>query len=199
MQGYIRHEQNPVPGTLGNKVQSGDFLIYGEPATLEEAKRECQAEDYQLVIIDSPAKLHEVEEALMKDSNYNTISDKFWTGGYLNLSSIGKIASRDFEWHDGSSKKITTHSTELFKQFSSAQLDTAIENRVESFNKFCNYQVRDCAKLGNLLYVGLLHPKTHQGTSSRGLTILNPYGAYLNQDDDYFYVMCERKKKYHQQ
>ncbi len=119
MQGYIRHEQNPVPGTLGNKVQSGDFLIYGEPATLEEAKRECQAEDYQLVIIDSPAKLHEVEEALMKDSNYNTISDKFWTGGYLNLSSIGKIASRDFEWHDGSSKKITTHSTELFKQFSS--------------------------------------------------------------------------------
>ena len=171
MQGYIRHEQNPVPGTLGNKVLSGISWSTANRRHLKKRKGNVK----------------------LKIINW------FWTGGYLNLSSIGKIPSRDFEWHDGSSKKITTHSTELFKQFSSAQLDTAIENRVESFNKFCNDQVRDCAKLGNLLYVGPLHPKTHQGTSSRGLTILNPYGAYLNQDDENFYVMCERKKKYHQQ
>ena len=39
MQGYIHHKS--IPGTIGKRVQSGDFLIYDAVATLEEAKKEC--------------------------------------------------------------------------------------------------------------------------------------------------------------
>lgn len=191
MQGYVLLKS--MPGSIGDKVQSGGFFIYDALATLEEAKLECESQNYQLVIIDSPAKLHEVEEALIKDSKYYTTSDKFWTGGYLNIS-MGKTPSRNFEWY-GISNGTTPYSKELFKQFSIAQLDLAIENRVESLNVFCKDQVnRDyCVERENLLYVGLLHPKTKRGTSSRGLTILNAYGHYLSHDDDNYYVMCEKK------
>lgn len=185
-----------LPGTIGQKVQSGKFLIYDGLATIEEAIRECGSQqDYNLVVIDTISKLTEVENTLINVSKHQSISYKFWTGGYLNVS-MENPSNKNFEWLG--STKITPYSKELFKQFTEAQLNVAIQNRLTLLkNKECKDVARHCSPAEeSLLYVGLHHPKTNRGTFRKGLTILNPYlttSDSRQRNSINFHVICEEK------
>lgn len=190
----IFDQQNSIPAFIRMKVKSGNFLIYGVSATIEDALRECENQDHQLVTIDSLSKLREVERLLKMSSNYYTTDDMFWTGGYLNVSINGTSSSRIFEWY-GSPTTITAYSTELFPNFSSAELDQAVDNLIKSISR-CKNKGRSGKDCAGRLHVGLHHPKTSDDKGySKGLTILNSYGNFLNQDTHYFYVICEKKRR----
>ncbi len=180
-------------GTIGKKVESaGRFLIYDGLATIEEAKRECESQSYRLVTIDTVTKLTEVENALIKDGDHHSISEEFWTGGYLNVS-IETASHKNFEWF-GSPNTTTPYSTEMFTLFPSDKLDAAIDNTLKLLSTTCKDGTRICTDQDSLLYVGLLHPKSNKGTFRRGLTILNAYRSSVsNKDEDNFYVICEKK------
>ncbi len=174
-----------MPGFFQPKVASGNFLIYAVSATIEDAKNECESQNSTLVTIDNFVKLKEVEDALRKDSNYWTISDQFWTGGYMDVSNRNR---KDFKWF-GSPNTTTEYSTELFPNFSNATLDKSIKKVHNLIRQFRN-QTKDCAR-SDYLYVGINHPKVP--TAAKGLIILNPEGE-VNQDRFKAYVLCEKKK-----
>ncbi len=182
----IMKDNNAMNKYLRTKVRSGKFSIYGAPATIEDAIRECHSQGYKLVTIDTPAKLVQVEDALRKDGSSYTDDDKFWTGGYFNVSS--GVADRAYLKWLGTPNTTTIYSDELFPNFSMSELDKAYKN-LENSIKRCEDQGRNCAER-SILYVGLHFPNGME-ESSRGLTVLNSYGDFSNRDTYYFYVICE--------
>jgi hypothetical protein len=149
---------------------------------------ECENQGRQLVTIDSPAKLAQVEKALNETQLFDNVTHTFWTGGYLDVSNGN--ATRDIKWL-GSANTVTKFSRELFKTIDEALLVTYIKDLEKSIKSISKDQMRDCSS-HDYLYVGLYHPKALQNGTSRGLAMLN-FNGVLDHDKTQNYVLCEKK------
>jgi len=181
-----------MPGFFYPKHHKKDkFWVYGVSATIEDAKSECESKGSTLVTIDTLDKLNEVEHDALWDTAHYTDLDRFWTGGYLDISHNN---TRNFKWHSGSPYK-TQYSRDLFANITIEDLDAAIKKLSTSVEGISKDQLRDCGK-HDYLYLGLYHPRvkdlTGREDGERGLTILNQGGS-LDQDNSNFYVLCEKK------
>jgi len=175
--------QDAMPGFFKPRWQSGNYLFYDVSATVEDALKECEARNYQLLTLNKASTIADIEKALRKDNKSFTLNDKVWTGGYLDVS---KGNTREWQWLG--SPYVNTVASSLPQPY----IESARKNLLASIDR-TKGAIRDCASR-NFIFLGITKKYEEENQEAHyGPIIINADGQ-IDQDLFTAKVVCEKKQ-----
>jgi len=178
--------QDAMPGFFKPKWQTGNYLLFGVTAGIEDAEKECQSHDYRLVTVDHPAKLADFQEALRKRYKSPPLTQLIWTGGYFDVSNDVKN-TKNVQWLGSPNLNTIYKSSDPF----STLLDTAATKLLASID--IENRTRDCGRR-DYVYMGLANPNAKLSAAQKGLIPME-WNKELDHDQFYLLVAFEKKNE----
>ena len=175
----IASGKDAVPGHFTPKYTVGNYTFYNVSATIEDAKKECEAHNSKLIQFKDQAEMATLYDSRTKILTYKD-SDLFWSGVYIDVS-------------NGNNSSLTLSPTwkEPLVPSGNDWLDAAFQTAaVKLIASIKSNPNRDCAS--HYVYAAMSFKEL--GTDKRiKLRAINAEGQ-LDQDSFTAYVACEKNK-----